>query len=571
MGPIAVYPATGDDARPALRGDLKLAPNDNVVRFYEPSGQRFVQLWPLETHIAQLMDGQRTINELVELARVFNATVTRAVVEKLVDELFRAGLLVTPKARERLSGEIKWTDDDHNAATVLERASILGESDVFASSPPPPPGPNLRVVPSPASIDDDTPNTILQVIDDDDDWPEPIAPAAATSAAAAAAAAAAPDDDDWPEPEQPAALPTAQPVAAPSQIAAQEQEELWKHAHGRRWYHRTSLRVLAVLVIIVAAAAVIPYPLRVTSDCTLVPSERVEVRSALKGVLAEILVDEGAIVKKGDVIARLDDRALKAERVKKLAEIDKFEAELAVLRQGHRPEEIQQQDAIVAARRNEAAFAAKEAARRSQMVKEGVGSRQAADDALRDAQTKNRAVAETEAALHLLQSGSRPEEIAAQEAVEKGAKAELAYIDERLAMSVVRAPIDGSVLTARFREHVNQSVEAGGLVCEIANTKQMRAEILMPERDVDVIKLGMPATIKVESYPTHPFEGKVDFIAPSVEAENKRVRIVVALDNVDGMLKSNMSGYGEVEVGKRSLLTLATRRVTRWIRVRFLI
>ncbi len=49
MAPIAVHPATGDDARPALRGDLSLVPNGNVVRFYEPTGQRFVQLWPLKT------------------------------------------------------------------------------------------------------------------------------------------------------------------------------------------------------------------------------------------------------------------------------------------------------------------------------------------------------------------------------------------------------------------------------------------------------------------------------------------------------------------------------------------
>lgn len=549
-------------------------PHGQVVRFYDPTGEHFVQLWPLETHIAQQMNGQRTITELAELARQINPTVTPAVVMKLTSDLSRAGLLVSAQPRERFSGDIQWADVD-NAATVLERASVLApDGDVFASSPPPPPLPQLRVVPPVPELDE--PNTILQPVedadleddnsDDDDDWPEPVAPAKSAAPAPA-------DDDDWPEPDAPQTAKPAAPAAAPapSEIANQEQEALWQHASARKWHQRTWLRVLLVLGVIVGVCALIPYPLRVTSDCSLIPTDRVEVRSELKGVIAEILVDEGAAVKKGDVIARLDDRALKAERAKKLAEIDKYDAELTVLRQGHRPEEIQQQTAVVSARRNEAAFAAKEAARRASMVKEGVGSRQAADDAMRDAETKRRAVAEAEAALRLLQSGSRPEEIAAQEAVEKGAKAELAFIDERLAMSVIRAPIDGNVLTPRFREHVNQGVEAGGLVCEIANTKTMRAEIFMPERDVDVIQLGMPATIKVESYPTHPFEGKVDFIAPSVEGEAKRVRIVVALDNSNGMLKANMSGYGEVEAGKRSLLTLATRRVVRWIRVRFLI
>jgi multidrug efflux pump subunit AcrA (membrane-fusion protein) len=99
----------------------------------------------------------------------------------------------------------------------------------------------------------------------------------------------------------------------------------------------------------------------------------------------------------------------------------------------------------------------------------------------------------------------------------------------------------------------------------------MRAEIFVPEREVDAIELGMPAIVKVESYPMHSFEGKVDFIAPAINGDDKRVRVVVELDNAECLLKANMSGYGEVETGKHSLLHLATRRALRWIRVRYLL
>jgi putative peptide zinc metalloprotease protein len=205
------------------------------------------------------------------------------------------------------------------------------------------------------------------------------------------------------------------------------------------------------------------------------------------------------------------------------------------------------------------------------MAREGVGSVQAADQASRELEARRRAVAEAEAALRLLQAGSRPEEIAAQEAMLRRARAELAYVDERLAMTAVRAPIDGEILTPRFREHVHEGVEAGGLVCEIATTRVMRAEIFVPERELDALELGMPATVKVESYPTRPFTGKVSFIAPAVDGEHRHLRVSVELDNEAGLLKANMTGYGEVEAGERSLLHLATRRVLRWIRVRFLL
>jgi putative peptide zinc metalloprotease protein len=180
-------------------------------------------------------------------------------------------------------------------------------------------------------------------------------------------------------------------------------------------------------------------------------------------------------------------------------------------------------------------------------------------------------MAEAQAALKLLQAGSRPEEIAAHEAVLHRAQSELGYVDERLAMTIVKAPIDGEILTPRFRERIHEGVEAGALICEIANLRRMRAEVLVPEREVDAIELGMPTLVKVESYPTHPFEGKVGFIAPAVDGDDKRVRVVVDLDNPDKLLKSNMTGYGEVEAGRRSLLHLATRRILRWIRVRYLL
>jgi putative peptide zinc metalloprotease protein len=365
--------------------------------------------------------------------------------------------------------------------------------------------------------------------------------------------------------------PPGSPAPDAAELAAQEQEELLRDARARAWHQRGWLRALAVIAVIAGLAAIIPYPLRVTSECTLVPSERVKVRSELQGVLSEILVDEGQAVKQGDVIARIDDRALAAERRKVIADIEKIEAELASLRKGRRPEEIQQQAAVLAARTQEVEFADREAQRREEMAREGVGSRQAAEQASRELEARRRAVAEAQAALRLLQAGSRPEEIAAHEAVLRRARAELAYVEERLAMTVVRAPIDGEILTPRFRERVHEGLEAGGLVCEVANPRRMRAEIFVPEREVDAIEIGMPAVVKVESYPTRPFEGKVDFIAPTVDGEHRHLRVVVELENAAGLLKANMTGYGEIEAGKRSLLDLATRRVLRWIRVRFLL
>ncbi len=383
------------------------------------------------------------------------------------------------------------------------------------------------------------------------------------------ASARAPETAAPPAASEPAAAPS--PEELPAAIAEEEQRELWRVARIRPLLRRPWIRFSLAVGALLVLAALIPYPLRTTAQCTIIPGVRASVRAELRGVIAEILVDEGQAVRKGELIARLDDRALKVERLKVEAEIDKIEAELAVLRKGSRREELQRQEAILAARRGELEFAGKEAARRGEMAREGVGSPQAAEAAERDLETKRQAVAEAQAAMQLLRAGSRPEEVAAQEAVLKRAQAELAYVDEQLKMSEVRSPIDGEILTPRFRERLHESVEAGGLVCEVASMQRMLAEVFAPEGDVDAIALGLPVIVKVESYPTRRFEGVVDFIAPAVEGGSRHVRVVVGLDNTARLLKANMTGYGEIQAADQSLLALATRRMLRWIRVRYLL
>ncbi len=260
-------------------------------------------------------------------------------------------------------------------------------------------------------------------------------------------------------------------------------------------------------------------------------------------------------MKQGDVIARLDDRALRAERQKTTAEIEKLEAELAILRKGRRPEEIQQQAAILEARTKEVEFAAREAERREDGARGrglgpggGPGDPRAGGAAARG---DRGAGGPAPAPGGVAPRGDR----GAGGDAPKRARAELAYVDERLAMTAVRAPIDGEILTPRFRERVHEGIEAGGLVCEIASTRVMRAELFVPERELDAIEIGMPAIVKVESYLTRPFTGKVGFIAPAVDGEHRYLRTVVDLDNEKGLLKANMTGHGEVEAGERSSST----------------
>jgi HlyD family secretion protein len=342
---------------------------------------------------------------------------------------------------------------------------------------------------------------------------------------------------------------------------------------GLRWL-RGAVRLVAMVVIPCAIAA-IPYPLYVTEECVALPVERRDVRAQIEGLLAEILVDEGAVVHRGDVIARLDTREIDAALSQATAEVERLSANLAKLRAGNRKEEIARLDALVESRADDLHFAELDLARRQGAFADGVGSAEQVERAEREVAVKRAAQVEILAEQRLVRAGFRREEIAIAEAELDKAHAEIALLEKQRSLHTITAPIDGQVTTPRLRERLHEKIAAGGSVCELADTKSIRFEVFVPERHGDIVALRQPTTVKIQAYPLRPFRGEVVFIAPATEREprngEKVIRVETIIDNSERLLRPGMTGYAEVTTGRRSLANLALRRLVRWIRVRFLI
>jgi len=367
------------------------------------------------------------------------------------------------------------------------------------------------------------------------------------------------------------------PPAAPDGAQAESREwgALWRaarrfHPLERPWVRR-GLTAAAMLV----ALAAVTYPLTVTAECTVLPSQRRHVRAATEGVLWEVNAAEGSVVKAGQVLARLDARPLEADARGAEAEIARIQANLDRLRNGTRPEEIARQRAQVGARESDAAFARAELGRQAQLLEKGFVSKEGMESYERDLKVREGEAAEARAQLRLLEVGARPEEIAALEAELRRAQAELVLARQRLEeMAVIKAPIDGVVVTPKFEERLHERVAAGDLVCELAGHDRMRAEIFVPERELDAVQIGLPVVVKVTAYPGEAFEGTVRLVGAQVEPRaggDGVVRVVTEISDSRGLLRPQMTGYGEIRAPRQSLLSLGTRRLVRWIRVRFLI
>jgi multidrug resistance efflux pump len=336
-------------------------------------------------------------------------------------------------------------------------------------------------------------------------------------------------------------------------------------------------RLLRRLVLVSAALVILgfcPYPLYVTERCVVVPSQRQLLRAQLAGVLIEITHDEGDRVTRGEILARIDDRELLARKSILTAKKDVLNWELLALQHGARREEIKRERLAVRTKSTEVTFAEKRAKRVETMVESQVGSQESLENAERDVAIRQRELSEEEARLALLRSSARPEVLAAKTAEIAQVEADLLLVTHQLELSVIRSPFDGIITTPHFREKLHEGLRLGDLICEVVDGHNMRVDVFVPEREMDAVNPGEPVQVKVHAFPQQRFRGMVNFVSAAAEADasdGRVVRTVAQVDNHELLLREGMTGYAEINAGRRTVLSLAMRRVVRWIRVRFLI
>src|SRR5262245_8756028 len=143
----------------------------------------------------------------------------------------------------------------------------------------------------------------------------------------------------------------------------------------------------------------------------VVAHHKIQVGSKIMGRVAWIGVEKGDRVRQGQVIVRLEDREYRAQYDQAKAQLDTAEARLNELQRGSRPEEIERARHEV--ERAEAQLRTEEAQLRriEGLVKEGVFSAQALDDARGRTETARANLAALSKTYDLVRKGPRQEHI----------------------------------------------------------------------------------------------------------------------------------------------------------------
>ena len=261
----------------------------------------------------------------------------------------------------------------------------------------------------------------------------------------------------------------------------------------------------------------------------------IDIASKQPGRIAEILVDEGDLVKAGQVVARMDLQALQAERTESVAReqqardaVAGAEAQLAMRRSDEAAAA-----ALVVQRRSELDAAERRLARSATLAAGGATAAQELDDdrarvngigaAVRAAQAQREAARAAVDAARAQAVGSRSAVAAA--------VATTARIDTGLRDAILVAPRAG-----RIEYRVAQPGEvlpAGGKVLNLIDLTDVYMSFFVPEAAAGRLALGAEVRLRLDAAPDFVVPARVTYVASvaqftpkSVETASERQKLM---------------------------------------------
>ncbi len=275
------------------------------------------------------------------------------------------------------------------------------------------------------------------------------------------------------------------------------------HPSGRS---RINLAVRLAILLAVVILLLLPYPYETGGWFRILPIKKYEVHFEIEGApIKTVPIKEGQWIKNGDVVAVIEPREFQSRLETQQAALDATVAHLALLRKR----------------------------------------------------------------LVLLTDPPNIEEIQRFEAERRRLEAEVRKAQRELELTVVRTGLDGKVVTPYVDQKVGQFLRKGELFAVVEDARTVRIEVSVPEADIPQVRMGAKVEAVLWAYSNQTFAGKVLSIATAGNNDQKAivVRVLAELDNPDGLLKSEMTGYAKIATASRPVWRVLVGRILRWIRV----
>ena len=240
----------------------------------------------------------------------------------------------------------------------------------------------------------------------------------------------------------------------------------------------------------------------------VVARRRATVSSKVTGKVLEAFVEEGKAVKKGQVLARLDDSQIRAS-------LAVAQAQLIASQRGAAEDEARLKQAEL------------NLDRRARLIKEGVVGKAEVDDAQGDVDSLKARIAVAHQQVQV-------------------AEAQVASRQTDLTDMIVRAPFDGIVISkdAQPGEMISPVSAGGGFtrtgICTIVDMSSLEVEVDVSETYINRVHGGQKIEAILDAYPDWKIAAHVITTIPSADRQKATVKVRIGFDQLDPRIVPDM-------------------------------
>jgi RND family efflux transporter MFP subunit len=295
---------------------------------------------------------------------------------------------------------------------------------------------------------------------------------------------------------------------------------------------------------------------------TVMPLRKAVVGSAVDGRVIEYPLNEGDRVQQGQVLAQLLTDTVKLELAAADAELVLRQQQLAELKNGTRPEEIQQAKARMTAAKARVDYANARRSRAENLFRQGQAmSEEQRDEMIALAVEAAQAHIEAQAAYQLAVEGPRKEQIAQAAAQVAVQQATVNQLKDQLDKHTIASSFDGYI-TAEHTE-VGQWVKQGDPVAEVAALDEVEVTAQVVEQYAPHIRVGREVSVQIPAIPGPPLPGVVSAVVPQADVQARTFPVKVRVKNQlteDGpLVKSGMYARVMLPTGSKQTAMLVPK------------
>lgn len=269
----------------------------------------------------------------------------------------------------------------------------------------------------------------------------------------------------------------------------------------------------------------------VSATGTLAADDQVVLGTKVAGRLAEITVDLGTRVKRGQIVGKLDQSDFKLRVEQAEAALQQARVRLGLSPTGSDERVDPEHTAIVRQARAMLDDARLTRDRSVRLAQQELIARAQLDSA--------------EAALQVSEGRYQDaiEEVRNRQAVIAQRRSELDMARQQLADTVIVSPLDGGV--SLKQASVGEYLSAGAPIATLVRVHPLRLRVPVPEREGAGVRTGHAVTLTVEGDATL-YRGRVVRLSPIVQEQNRTLLVEAEVPNERGFLRPG--SFARVEI-----------------------